>query len=153
MISSQFIRDKLKDYSNLTGYNVRSGMPDALAYKLSKADYKEYQISKAIDRLIDNGERVGYSEIVRNIPRQKEDDWMPECTWAQFEKNRDKTKNKCVNDYNCGSCPIDVGCSILGDVVPGVVQSLISKEITKDQAKEILSKFKGLEWFKERSEP
>jgi len=30
------------------------------------------------------------------------------------------------------------------------VQSLISKEITKDQAKEILSKFKGLEWFKER---
>lgn len=160
MITEDFLTEQIRIYNHntcrlITGLNAK-----AIAYRLSKNNYNEYQVSKAIDRLIDRpDERFEYASIVRNIPRDKqkeEPDFITEEVKSRARREWKETKDNCVNGLDCDLCRIQY-CSIQANVLVGenelengLITDLMNKKITLTQAKNILSKFKGIKWFENR---
>lgn len=155
MITEKYLIEEIKNYNRCTCRLITNANASGIAYRLNKNHYNEYQVSKAIDMLIDTGERFGYSEIVKNIPRDRQQEKPEEITpeiKALAKKEWLETKDHCVNDFQCSTCRIQY-CTLQANILlgkggseKGLISSMADGEISRAQASDILGKFKGINW-------
>lgn len=154
MITVGFLLEKLTEHADLSGHVIRKGMAPALSKKLSEYNFTEQTIGKSIDNVTEAGEHVSFSSIMKFLPKPERDKEKEKLDWSAFLRDREDSKENCHNNYVCKECAIKF-CSILGDIVPGVIISLMNGKISKPQANDILNKFKttnswGLDWTEKK---